>query len=219
MNPVKAGYGFYGVFLFMSDQSIEFYWEDVKAIHCDEIEIGSGSNFALSNRSESKGQTSTKKIYQMALVVNASKKPFIVQCPTSEGLAHLVSAFEFWIGAGNKGKQAPISGMPYLSQGLRLDSDGKVALLWAGSPCAKATGDGPGDLAVELGDGIWSLDTDTSQPQGKPNLEEALQSLVPGRHTLYVVAPADWVSRPPANNIRSTRVFNPKRQKMELLVP
>ncbi len=172
---------------------IEFYWEDVKAIHCDEI------------------KTKTNKRYQFGLVVNAMKKPFIVQCATADDLRHLVSAFEFWIKAATKTAEVPLSGMPYLSQGLRLENSGKVALLWADSPVDQA--------AIELGDGIWSLDGNPQLPQGKTDLEAALDSLTPGKHYIYVATSEDWGNGPKVRYGRNDRPFNPKRQKMELLVP
>ncbi len=171
---------------------IEFYWEDVKAIHCDEI------------------KTKAKQLYQLGLVVNGMKRPFLVQCATPEALRHLLSAFEFWIGAATHA-HPPISGMPYLSQGLRLDNSGKVAALWADSPADLA--------ALQFGDGIWSLDSDSNQPQGKNYIEGALDSLTPGKHYLYVVTPEDWKGGPLPSNLRMARPFNPKRQRMELLVP
>ncbi len=80
--------------------------------------------------------------------------------------------------------------------------------MWAGSPA---------DLtALRLGDVIWSLDGDAKAPQGKP-LEATLETLTPGRHDLYVVAADDWGNGPPPKNPRETRIFNPKRQKIELV--
>ncbi len=172
---------------------IDFYWEDVKAIHCDEIKNG------------------TQTLFQLGLVVNGLKKPFIVQCPTKEGLGHLVSAFEFWIDAAGAGRKAPVTGMPYLFQGLMLDGQCRVKLVWAGSPI---------DLgAIQPGDGVWSWDADTKQPAGKANLESALESPGPGRHNLYVATSDAWGSGPLLGNFYKNRLFNPKRQKMELVVP
>ncbi len=170
---------------------MELYWEDIKAIHCDEIKTGA------------------KVLYQCGLVVNGLNHPFTVQCATGDGLRHLVSALEFWIRAATKGKEAPIAGLPYLTQGLRMDEAGKILLLWAGSPADLA--------ALRLGDVIWSLDSDAKAPQGKP-LEAALETLTPGRHDLYVVAADDWGNGPPPRNFRNAPNFNPKRRKVELLI-
>ena len=172
---------------------IEFYWEDVKAIHCDEITAG------------------TRRLYQFGLVANGLKKPFTVQCASEDELRHLVSALEFWIGAAGKGRQAPITGMPYLSQGLRLDEIGRVAVLWVGSSADRA--------GLKIGDVLWSLDTDAGQLKAKADLEAALETLPPGPHELYVVTPADLDKGRTAKNIRFYRPSSLKRRKMELVVP
>ena len=172
---------------------IDFYWEDVKAIHSDEIDSGG------------------RKIYQFSLVVNGLKKPFIVQCPTKEGLSHLVSAFEFWIGAAGAGRKAPVTGMPYLFQGLWVNNESKVTAIWADSPASQA--------GLRFGDVIWSLGADAGQLQKNQDLEAGLQSLTPGRHDLYVVTSADWGDRVPVKDIRNVRAFKVKRRKMEIVVP
>ncbi len=172
---------------------IEFYWEDVRAIHCDEIKNG------------------TQTLFQLGLVVNGLKKPFIVQCPTKEGLSHLVSAFEFWIGAAGAGPKAPVTGMPYLFQGLWVNNESKVTAVWADSPASQA--------GLRFGDVIWSLEADATQLQKNQDLEAGLQSLTPGQHDLYVVTPADWGDRVPIKDIRNVRAFKVKRQKMEIVVP
>ena len=172
---------------------IDFYWEDVKAIHSDEIDSGG------------------RKIYQFSLVVNGLKKPFIVQCPTKEGLSHLVSAFEFWIGAAGAGRKAPVTSMPYLFQGLWVNNESKVTAIWADSPASQA--------GLRFGDVIWSLGADAGQLQKNQDLVAGLQSLTPGQHDLYVVTPADWGDRVPIKDIRNVRAFKVKRRKMEIAVP
>ncbi len=62
---------------------IQFYWEDVQAIHCDEIEIETGT-------------THPRLLYQCSLVVSGLKKPLTVQCASTKDLIHLVSALEVW---------------------------------------------------------------------------------------------------------------------------
>ena len=54
---------------------------------------------------------------------------------------------------------------------------------------------------------------------GKANLESQLESPVPGRHSLYVATSDAWGNGPLLGNLYKNRLFNPKRQKMEIVVP
>ncbi len=147
---------------------MDYYWEDVKAIHVNTIQSAAGA------------------IYQMTLVAAEAKQPFTVQCHSPADLQHLVSALKFWFKTF-RGTAAPpvlIQGMPYLSQGLRLNNDSALDLLWADSPAAKA--------GLVLGDRIWSLEKNTDNRQSKTQLETALQALAPGQHILYKVTAEGW---------------------------
>jgi hypothetical protein len=174
-------------------QKAELYWEDVKAIHCSELDT------------QKKGV-----IYQCSVLTSASKKPLTFQCPTEQDCAHLVSALEYWLRASRGGKDVPVTAMPYLTQGLRTDSI-TVVTLWADSPADKAK--------LKLGDIVWSLDTITDNWVGQGTMERELQALSPGRHVLYAVPEADWAKAKDEQLRDPSVTFNPMRLGLVLNVP
>ncbi len=177
-----------------SKKGMAFYWEDVRAIHCCEVDV-------LGDH--------PRTLYQCGLLIAGLKKPITVQCASVEDLGHLVSGLEFWVRNAQGGKNAPIGGLPYLYQGLLLGSEGEVIGTWDNSPIAK-TGFMPGDH-------IWSVDSNPGMRMGNEELLSSLQDLSPGPHALFVVDPGEWVKGMTGPRNR-TWVFNPKRVKLQLLV-
>jgi hypothetical protein len=182
----------FGVFGDGSGQS-NFFWEDVKMILVDEIDVQSKT---------------PSVIYQCSLIVSGSKNPLTIQCATAEDLENLVSAMEYFIRHSRVAHDAQPGGMPYPAQGLRLNNDGLVTALWSNSPMDKA--------GIGLCDMVWSLDKNTQEQQKRKDLETALQSLTPGQHTLYVVSPEDQVKAHIDENANHSGFFNPKRRKVSL---
>jgi len=180
-----------------SKKGMGFYWEDVRAIHCNLIEPGS--------RSEN-----PRSFYQCTILVSGKKPPLTVQCESAEDLSHFVSSIQFWI-KQVKGAHAPLGSLLYLCQGVQLDSQGAVKTLWADSPTAQ-TGLKEGDL-------IWSVGTNPAFHPASSDLETSLQALTPGPHDLYVISPADWDNAKMAHNKRNPAPFNPIRRKVTLVVP
>jgi hypothetical protein len=176
---------------------MEIYWEDVQALHVNVIQavrpLGAPS-----------------KLYQLALFVSDGKKPLIVQTNGASNLERLVSALEFDL-KNSRGSYAPITGLPYLNQGLRLGGEGKITTLWAGSPADKA--------GVKLGEYAWSLDQNTKQQQPLANLENGLRSLASGTYDFYVVTGAEWAKAVNNRDYNHSYSFNPARQKVALSVP
>jgi hypothetical protein len=171
------------------------FWEDVMMIHVNEIEV-QGKN--------------PKVIYQCSLIVSGAKEPLTIQCSTPEDLKHLVSTMEYFIRASRLAHDTALAGMPYPSQGMRLNNQCLVEALWANSPMDKA--------GVKLGDMIWSLEKDAPLQPERKNLEAALQTLTPGSHALYIVSPANRDKGLVQMNANHTNVFNPKRLKVVLRV-
>jgi hypothetical protein len=164
-------------------------------IHVDEIDI------------EGK---SPKVIYQCSLIVSGAKEPLTIQCSTSADLKHLVSTVEYFIRASRLAHDTALAGMPYPSQGIRLNNQCLVEVLWANSPANK--------VGVKLGDLIWSLEKDAYYPQNQKDLETQLTALTLGSHALYIVRPVDREKGLVDMNANHTTVFNPKRQKVMLTV-
>jgi hypothetical protein len=186
---------------------LEFYWIDVKAIHCNGIGGVTDQNQMLN---------------QSTWVLPSPRKPITVRAATAEDLKRLVLAMEYFIRAANGGHGAPISGLPYINQGVILGGWNEVKVLWAGSPAEKA--------GVVLGGRLWSLERDATRQSGRNAMEKALQTLAPGKHILFGVASADWDKAQGAkiqkykmsNSNISVEVpvdFNPIRQQLELIVP
>jgi hypothetical protein len=189
--------------LFGGVSKMDFDWEEVREIHANEVESvkvestnvksekASGSrppveSHGLSVPNSSPVGISQKQeigIYQCSLVMSDSKRPLTVQCATAEDMEKLVSALEFWLKiSGRSG--APLGGLPYPTQGLRLNGDAIVTMLWADSPAGKS--------GINFGDLLWSIDQNEKVQQLKGDLEAGLKFLPPGEHYLYVVTPAEW---------------------------
>ena len=172
--------------------AVTYFWEDMKYIHTDEIDIQGGT---------------PATVFQISLITDGAKEPFTVQCSTPENLKHIVSSFEYWIRASSLGRDTALAGMPYLTQGLGFNNDLVVDKLWAKSPM---------DLAgVALGEHLWSAGKITSEQQNKKELEAGLQSSAP---VLYVVSPEEWNKAQIAVNSHMTNSFRPKLRKVILTI-
>jgi hypothetical protein len=172
---------------------INRFWEDVIMIHVDEIDV-QGKNPSV--------------IYQISLIVSGAKEPLTIQCSTPADLKHLVSTMEYFIRASRLAHDTALAGMPYPNQGLRLNNQCLVEVLWANSPANQA--------GLKLGDMVWSLEKDALLQPERKNLEAALQALTSGPHTLYIVSPADRDKGLVQMNQDHTNYFNPKRHKLSL---
>ncbi len=195
---IQGGFSFGDINPVLGDSSkkgMAFYWEDVRAIHCCEVDV-------LGDH--------PRTFYQFSMQFADFKKPFAVQCNSEDDLVHLVSGAEFWVRNAQGGKNAPIGALPCLYQGLLIGSEGEVTGTWDDSPIAKA--------GLKPGDHIWSVDSNPGTRMGNEELLSKLQSLPPGQHALYVVDPGEWV-KGMAGPRNRTWVFNPKRAKLELAVP
>jgi len=106
------------------------------------------------------------------------------------------------------GHDAQPGGMPYPSQGLRLNHDCLVTTLWANSPADRA--------GVSLGAMVWSVDKNAPLPPEREKLETQLGSLTSGSHDLFLVSPMDREKALIQMNQSHTTYFNPKRQKISL---
>jgi hypothetical protein len=147
-----------GGFLDGSGQ-LNFFWEDVKYIHTNEIDI----------------ETKTPSvIYQCSLIVSGSKNPLTIQCAGAEDLEHLVSTMQYFIRSSRLGRDTALAGMPYLTQGLRLNNDCVVEKLWANSPADHA--------ALQLGDHLWSVGKEARDQQEKKDLEAGLSTYANGNN-------------------------------------
>ncbi|HXL74093.1 MAG TPA: hypothetical protein VN963_10775, partial [bacterium] len=186
-----------------------FYWEDVKTIHVNQL--------------VSAGVT----LYQCGVIADGMKEPFTLQCPRAEDLKHLISALEFWIKT-SQGHYAPLTGMPYLNQGLVLNNDCVVDKLWADSPAWNAVSyietAQPNRVAqleasqqvkagVALGDHLWSIGKVTPEKQERNDLEAGLQTLPV---TFFVVPHAEWEKAMTARNQNRANSFRPKLKKVVL---
>jgi hypothetical protein len=202
-----------GGFLDGSGQ-MNFFWEDVKTIHINEIDL------------ETKNPS---VVYQCSLIVSGSKNPLTIQCSRPEDLEHLVSTMEYFIRSSRLAHDAQPAGLPYPTQGLRFTgADNVINLLWADSPADKA--------GVQLGDHLWSLGKITSEQQDKNELEKDLQSsandnigslaqpnlaprLVGSAQvpvTLFAASPAEWTKAEIAKNSGMTNALRPKLRKILL---
>jgi hypothetical protein len=124
-------------------------------------------------------------------------------------MERLVSALEYWLRT-TRGSAAPMEGMPYPTQGLRLNGDDLVTTLWAGSPAGKS--------GINFGDLLWSLDQNEKQQQLKGDLEAGLKFLPPGNHYLYVVTPAEW-KRAQDSAVGNQIGSAPVRKQLNLTIP
>jgi ParB/RepB/Spo0J family partition protein len=183
-----------GVFL-DGPTNVNIYWENVKTFCCDVIKTTDGIN--------------TKTTYEIFLVLEDSKKPLAIQCATAADLEHLVSALEFYIKLSGH-NAAPIGSLPYLNQGLLMNKDREVIMLWADSPVGKT--------ALTFGDNLWSVGTNKLKQQTKAELETALQSPATGLTNLYFVKPVEWKRALKDSDPDNPDSFYAKRQKVSLQV-
>ncbi|HXL74139.1 MAG TPA: hypothetical protein VN963_11005, partial [bacterium] len=95
-------------------------------------------------------------------------------------------------------------------QGLRLNNDGVVTTLWAGSPVDTA--------GVKVSDMIWSLGKNEQVPQDHKKLETQLAALAPGQHTLYIANNADFTKAQSDVAFNRASSLNPKRHKVLLMI-
>jgi hypothetical protein len=181
-----------GGFLDGSGQ-VNFFWLDVIMIHVNEIDI-QGKN--------------PKIIYQCSLISSDAKEPLTIQCSTPADLEHLVSTMEYFIRASRLAHDTALAGMPYPNQGLRLNNDCLVEVLWANSPSDKA--------GLTLGDMVWGVDKNPQDQPDRKKLEAQLGTLTSGPHDLYIVSPADRNAGLVQKNAANSSVFNPKRHKVVL---
>ena len=108
-----------------------------------------------------------------------------------------------------QGKYVPVTGMPYLNQGMVLGDEGKITALWAGSPAEKAQ--------VQIGDHLWSINGGTHQTPSA--LEAQLQALPSGNQEIEVVTPKDWDAEVEKENRLHSKQFHPNLSGFELEVP
>jgi hypothetical protein len=168
---------------------MDFYWEDVRAVHCCEIQSPNGP----------KG----KKLFQCSLVLADAKQPFVAQCSSATNFGRLVSALEFWIQASGN-KAIVVTGLPYMNHGFLMNNDRVVTQVWAKSPADVAS--------LKPGDHLWSTGTNTRDQQNTKLLLSALQS--EGPLTLFTVIPAEWEKAKAAMMQKNGNDMNPKRQKI-----
>jgi hypothetical protein len=169
------------------------FWEDVIMIHVDEID-NLGKN--------------PRVIYQISLIVSGAKEPLTIQCSTPADLKHLVSTMEYFIRSSRVAHDTALAGMPYPTQGMRLNNQCLMEVLWANSPADKA--------GVQLGDMVWSLEKNAPLQPERKNLETQLTGLTSGVHSLYIVSPADRDKGLVEMNANHTNNFNPQRHKVVL---
>ncbi len=193
-----------------------FFWEDLKYIHTNEIDISSPKS----------GTRQPDIIYQCSLVVSGAKYPLTIQCASSDDLEHLVSTMEFFIRNSRLGRDTALAGMPYPTQGLRLNNDRVVEKLWANSPADKA--------GLGLGDHLWSVGKVASEQQNRKDLETGLSSYANGNNgplaqpnlaarlvgsaqvpiTVFVASPAEWDKALIARNPNSFNAIHPTLRKV-----
>jgi hypothetical protein len=172
------------------------YWEDLQAIRC----------YRIATPSENPQET-----YRCELIVSGIHRPLTFQCLSARACEHLISALEYWVRAAQKGQNAPLTGLPYLNQGVLLNNDSTWKIIWEKSPL------GRGGLAI--GDKVWSLDSNMNNQQSWKDIETALPALSPGKHTLYFVTLKDWIKAKLTGDFHNVVSFNPKRQSLELEIP
>ncbi len=179
-----------------SSGTMNIFLEDIQYIHINEIDCSSPRS----------GTQQPNIIYQCSLVVSGAKNPLTIQCASAEDLGHLVSTLEYFIRQSRLGHDAQPGGMPYPSQGVKLNNNHVVTLLWAKSPM---------DLAgVGLGDHFWSVGKITSVQQSLKDLEEGIQTLPA---TFFVVSPAEWEkAQTAAQKPGSDSSIHPKLRKVYL---
>jgi hypothetical protein len=120
----------------------------------------------------------------------------------------LVSALEYFIKSA-QGKYVPVTGMPYLYQGMVLGDENKITALWANSPAEKAQ--------LELGEHLWSVNGE--KPMQKSELESALEALPSGKQDVEAVIPKDWDAEVEKEERQKSKAFHPFVLDFELKVP
>jgi hypothetical protein len=136
----------------------EVLLQDIRALHANQIVVNPG--------------TSPKNLFQCGLVVGG-EDPLVVRSKAGLPIQKLASAFSLLL-------NLPCGSMPYLSQGMELDTGkNSVKCLFAGSP-AEAAG-------LKLGDIAWSFGENTEKPQEAREISAKLSMSGPGSYSLYVV--------------------------------
>ncbi len=149
---------------------VGFDWTELKTIHSDKLLVYSG-----------KYQSQT--IYQCGLVIPHLKKAITFECRSKRELGNLVSAMEYWAKGVLGGKAIPVSGLPYLHQGVLFVDKSVAAVLWTGSPVYKT--------GLKLGDVIWNVDKADGSQRETGELEKELKNLTPGKHVLFILPGGD----------------------------
>ena len=190
---------------------LNFFWEDLKYIHVDEIDVISARSPTANAVGDGSGTQQPNIIYQCSLVVSGAKYPLTIQCASAGDLEHLVSTMEFFIRTSRLAHDTALAGMPYPSQGLRLNNDRVVEKLWSNSPA---------DKGLSLGDHLWSVGKPTSEQQEKKVLEAGLSPNQGGLSslpvTVFVASGLDWDNaQMTARQSDSTNnVIHPKLRKV-----
>ncbi len=195
---------------------LNFFWEDVKYIHINEIDVetqtssanANGNNGPLAQPNLAPQFVTSAQVYQCSLVVSGSKNPLTIQCARAEDLEHLVSTLEYFIRSSRLAHDAQPAGLPYSFQGLRLTNDGVVDKLWPQSPMDK--------VGVTLGDHLWSIGKVTSEKQGRNDLEAGLRSLPV---TFFAASPVEWNKAVIARDPAQANSFRPRLRKIILPSP
>jgi hypothetical protein len=207
----------FGGFLGGSKSPMNFLWEDVKYIHTNEIDVetknptvnaNGNNNGPLAQPNLVPQFVTSAQVYQCSLVVSGSKYPLTIQYATAEDLEHLVSTMQYFIRNSRVAHDTALAGMPYPNQGLRLNNECLVEVLWANSPADKT--------GLQLGDMVWSVDKNPQDEPDRKKLEAQLGALTSGPHDLYIVSPADRNAGLVQMNAANSNVFNPKRHKVLL---
>jgi hypothetical protein len=207
----------FGGFLDGSKSPMNFLWEDVKYIHTNEIDVetktpsvnaNGNNNGPLAQPNLAPQFVTSAQVYQCSLVVSGSKYPLTIQCATADDLEHLVSTMQYFIRTSRLAHDTALAGMPYLSQGLRLNDQCLTEVLWANGPAEKA--------GLTLGDMVWSVEKNIQDQPDQKKLEAQLGTLTSGPHDLYIVSPADRNAGLVQMNANNTNTFNPKRHKILL---
>jgi len=204
-----------GLIPLLGSSKFDFYWADLKIFHVNLIEfvdpkIANGNNGPMAQPNLATHLVGSRHVYQCTLVLAESKKPLTLQCNNPVDMERLVSALEFYIKLSGT-NAVPINGLPYLNQGVRLDKEGKIITLWAGSPMDKAR--------MVLGDFLWSVGTKTDHQQSQSEMETGLQNLRPGTNPFYYVTARGWKLALQVSGPNEPDYFRPLRRKANLKVP
>jgi ParB/RepB/Spo0J family partition protein len=136
----------------------ELLLQGIQALHANQITVDPATN--------------PENLYQCGLVAGGDD-PVVVRSKAALPIQKLASAFSLLL-------NLPCGSMPYLNQGMDLDT-GKniVRCLFAGSP-AEAAG-------LKLGDIVWSFGENADKPQDARDISARLSMCGPGSYSLYVV--------------------------------